>query len=112
MKVIRLNTPAVSSQLNIKELSILPYVSHMMYEDGSKIIQQASPEKPVFRLAKDYEVDNLRFGMNLLTDDNNAGKAEKWMDKVAKKLSLDEVRRLIRMPASFTYLKEKYRSKK
>lgn len=111
MKVIELNRPAVSNRLSIKELSIRPYVAQMMYMDGSKIIQQATPEKPVYRLAKDYEVDGLQFGLNLLTDDNDAGKAEKYMDKIAKGFKRDEVRDLLGRSQPFVYLNKRYGDK-
>lgn len=112
MTVLELNRPAVSSRLSIKELSVKPYVSHMMYMGKSKIIQTASMEAPVYRLAKDYEVDGLVFGLNLLTDDNNAGKAEKFMDKTAKDLKREQVRDLVSKSRPFIYLDKEYKGSK
>jgi hypothetical protein len=112
MKVIELNRPAISSRLSIKNLSVKPYVSHMMYMSKDKIIQTASLETPVYRLAKDYEIDGLVFAINLLTDDNDAGKAERFMDRQAKLLIRDEVSKIIHSSRPFTYLNKNYRSKK
>ena len=112
MNVIQLNRPAVSNRLSIKDLSIKPYVSHMMYMGKAKIVQTATLDAPVYRLAKDYEVEGLTFGVNLLTDDNDAGKAERFMDKLAKTLTRDEVNSMIHSNRPFTYLDKNYAGKK
>lgn len=112
MKVIELNRPAIAMRLSAQELSIKPYVSLMMYMDKSKIIQQASPEKPVYRLAKDYEIDNVQFSLNLLTDKNDMKKAEKFMDKTAKSLSKDDVNNMLRKNQPFVYLDKEYGARK
>lgn len=112
MKVIELNRPAVSNRLSITNLSVKPYVSHMMYMGKAKIIQTATLDAPVYRLAKDYEIDDIIFGINLLTDDNDAGKAEKFMDKLAKSLTREEVNAMIHSNRPFTYLDKSYVGKK
>lgn len=111
MKIIELNRPAVSPQLSIKELSIKPCISHTMYMGKSRVIQTATLESPVYRLCKDYEIEGHRFGLNLLTDKNDMKKAEKFMDKIAKKLSKDEVISMTRSNNPFVYLNEEFGAK-
>lgn len=112
MKVIELNKPAVGASIRSKEISIKPYVSHMMYIDKNKIIQQASLEVPAYRLAKDYTVDDVTYSLNLLITDNNVKKAEKFMDNVAKDLTKQEVYDILHNNQPFTYINKLYEVKK
>lgn len=104
MNVLKLNVPAISSKLSVKELSIRPYINSLSYIDNSRIIQQASIEKPVYRLCKDYSVDGREFSLNLVITDEDAGSAEKFMDKVAKTVPENFQR-------PFQYLDETYKPK-
>lgn len=109
MKVIELNRPAISTKLNVKELHIKPYVSHMHYMDKSRIIQVASLEKPVYRLCKDYEIDGIIFALNLLTDDKDAKRLEKFLDDTVKNLTREQAVEYINRSVSFSYLDTQYK---
>lgn len=103
--ILKLNAPAVSKPLSITELDIYPYTSMLSYIDDTKIIKQASEEVPVYRLCKDYDVNGLKFALNLIITDNDAGAAEAFMDKTAKKITKDQLKN---MNAPFVWLDNKY----
>lgn len=111
MKIIELNRPAVSRRLALKELSIKPFVSNEQYMTRSRIIQQASIKEPVWRLCKDYSVDGIEFALNLLTDQKDMKKAEKFMDKVAKSVTREQAVEYTHSRNPYIYLNEYLESK-
>src|SRR5690606_33964811 len=109
MQVLKLNRPAISAKLSVKELSVKPYVNTLSYMDNSRIIRQASLETPVYRLMKDYEVDGAHFALNLIITANDAGHVEKFMDSIASQVTKDQAQQHKR---PFEYLDETYKPKK
>lgn len=107
--ILKLNTPALSKPLSIKGLDIRPYTSSIAYIDSSRVIQTASEKVPVYRLCKDYDVHGLKFGINLIITDKDAGKAEDFMDKLAKKITKEQVKAT---NAPFVWLDTVYEVKK
>ena len=106
--ILKLNVPALSSPLSITALDIRPYTSGVSYIDTSRMIKQATEEVPVYRLAKDYELNGATFALNLIITDSNAGKAEDFMDKVAKKVTEEQIKNV---GNPFTWLEEAYKVK-
>lgn len=85
-QILKLNVPAVSSRLLVPELDVRVYDTAMSYIDDTKIVKMASEKAPIYRLCKDYEVNGLHFSLNIITDDKNVGKVEKFMDNATKKV--------------------------
>lgn len=92
MNILKLNSVAISKPLSVKTLDVRLHTSAMSYMDETRIIKQASEEVPVYRLCKDYDIDGLKFALNMIITDKDAGKAEDFMDKVAKKVTKEEVK--------------------
>lgn len=91
MNILRLNELAISRPLSTKELDVRVYINALSYMDGSKTISKASEETPVYRLCKDYSLNGLNFALNLIITDNDAGKAETFMDNAAEKITKEQL---------------------
>ena len=91
MNILKLNTIGLSKPLSVKELSIRPYISGLSYIDDSRVIKQATEELPVYRLCKDYD-NGVKFALNLIITDEKVGKAEDYMDKIAKTITANDVK--------------------
>lgn len=104
--ILKLNAIAISKPLSIKELDIRPYTSSMSYIGDSRIIKQASEETPVYRLCKDYDIGGLKFALNLIITDKNAGKGEDFMDKIAKEVTKEDVSGI---NSAFVWLSHEYK---
>lgn len=107
--ILKLNNIAISKPLSVGSLDVRPYTSSISYIDESRIIKQASEETPVYRLCKDYDIDGLKFALNLVITDKNAGRGEDFMDEVAKKVTKDEVKGI---NSPFLWLNELYKADK
>lgn len=90
--ILKLNTPALSKPLSVSGLDIRPYTSALSYIDETRVIKSASEEIPLYRLCKDYEVNDLKFALNLIITDENTGKGEDFMDKIAKNITQEQVK--------------------
>lgn len=107
--ILKLNIPALSKPLSISALDIRPYTSGVSYIDNTRIIQTATEKVPVYRLCKDYDMDGLKFGLNLIITDKNVGKGEDFMDKVAKTVTEQQVKSI---NSPFVWLDAEYKVKK
>lgn len=106
--ILKLNVPGLSKPLSVKELDVRLYNSGRVYMDGSKILKTASDETPLYRLCKDYDIDGLKFSLNMIITDMNIGKAEKFMDKTATGVTAEQVKNI---NAPFVWLDNEYKVK-
>ena len=106
--ILKLNIPAVSTPVSVKELDIRLYTNGAVYMDGTKILKSASVETPLYRLCKDYDMDGVKFSLNMVITDTDAGKAEKFLDKTAKSITAEQVKN-IRTP--YVWLDNQYEVK-
>ena len=108
MQVLELNRPAISTQLSINQLEIKVYTHGASHYGDNKIVLNATADRPVYRLCKDYTRNALTFGLNIITYDNNADKVEKWLDKLAKQLTVEQIQDGINSQP-FKFLEERYK---
>lgn len=92
--ILRLNVPALSKSLSISGLDVREYTSGLSYIDDTRIVYKASSDNTVYRICKDYQVNGASFALNLIITDTNIGKAEEYLDKVAKTIAEEQLKSL------------------
>lgn len=112
MNILELNRPAIHKMATskgryFKEADVRPYVGGEPYMDVTRIVGQASLKDPVYRLMKDYDIKGLKFGMSMITKNKDLGKAEKFMDTQAKKVTESQV--IESFKKVYTYLDERHK---
>lgn len=108
MKIIEVNRPALSKPCSIEKGDVAVWQRQYMTE--SRIIATGSTEKPVYRLTKDFTINDLKFNLSMLIDSANVGRAEKYLEKVAKTVTSDKYQEYSRSHQPFLYLDERYKA--
>lgn len=112
MKTLRLDEVAIWRAKPTDELTIRSNPAGRPYEDNN-IIKKT--EDVAFRYAKNYEKGDKKFCLFVFTYDDNAKAVEKFLDKVAKAVTVTQVKEIneysVGIFGDFEWLNVKYERK-
>jgi len=106
-QIIEVNAPALSKPCSIARGDVS--VWNASYVDSNRVVQTASDKNVAYRLTKDYENNGLKFNLSMLIDSNNVGKAEKFLEKLAKSITSEKYQQYVNTHQAFMYLEERYK---
>lgn len=87
MKPPELNQVAIWQRMKRDELDVKVFQTYQFMHKG--IIQTASATRPVVRYAKNYEQDDRKFSLCIISLERNAKKMEAFLDKAAEQVKYD-----------------------
>lgn len=108
-KVAQLNIPAIWKPIPSDEVNVRVYEDTFPYSDNRQL-NVATNDKPIYRYAKNYGIDGLRFSLCLFTDEKNEDTIMKYLHRVYEKMDKQQVGMALMNATSsnFTYIEDKY----
>ena len=100
----KLNTPAIYTKLPTQEIDIKKYNGYPYHLNGKKAVSSV----PIYRYAKNFTKSGTDYSIIMATEDSNIEAVEKYLDSIAKKITLSEITEAHKEQSKMKYIDNNY----